>query len=110
MQKVNSVLLLVFVILVIACFLMGCVEKSAPATGRSASKIDWNTAERTDMFSLIGYQQIGGDNLAVFHYDDGNVTIFVTSDGLAAVPDYQLNRAKDYSTVQEALDLTKVKS
>jgi len=106
MLKTNSMLLLIFGILVVACFLMGCVEMPSGNNYEST----WSITERNDMFTLIGHQYIGGYNLAVYHYDEGNVTIFTTNDGLAAIPDYELNRTKDYSVVQEALEANKIKS
>jgi hypothetical protein len=104
--RTKSMVLMVFVILVISCSLLGCIEKST----EDIVKITENPKERTDMFTFIGYQNTNGTNLGVYHYDEGNVTLFITSDGLTAIPDYQLNRSNDYSAVQEALDLTKIKS
>jgi len=104
--KTNSMLVLIFCTLAIACFLMGCVEKSEESNPENI----WSKTERTDMFTLIGHQHPCGNTLAVYHYDKGNVTIFVTNDGLAAIPDYELNRSQDYSVVTEALELNKIKS
>lgn len=101
MQKVNSVLLLILIILLIACFLMGCVEKSS---GTSEQPI-----EKSDMFTRVGYQHIDGEYFGVYHYNEGNVTLFVATEGITAIPDYQLNRPRDYSVVQEALESTKIK-
>ncbi|MCK9310839.1 MAG: hypothetical protein M0P26_01030 [Bacteroidales bacterium] len=106
MLKTNSMLMLIFCILAIACFLMGCVEKPAESNLENT----WSKAERTDMFTLIGHQHLCGSTLAVYHYNVGNVTIFATDDGLAAIPDYELNRSQDYSVVIEALELNKIKN
>ncbi|MDD2299102.1 MAG: hypothetical protein PHN69_03570 [Candidatus Pacebacteria bacterium] len=106
MQKVNSVLLLVLCILVVACFLMGCVEKSVGNTKAVSTTVQ----KVPDMFTIYGYQNVPGvGDVTVIHYDQGNVTLFVTYDGITAIPDYELNRPKDYSIVQEALESTKIK-
>ncbi len=106
MQKVNSVLLLVLIILVIACFLMGCVEKSSGNSKPAKAYPE----ERDDLFTCYGYQQVPcAGYIAVAHYDKGNVTLFISDDGVAAIPDYELNRSQDYSVVQEALESTKIK-
>lgn len=106
MQKVNSMLLLVFAILVIACFLMGCVEKSSG----NFKPVNTYPEERNDLFTCYGYQQVPcAGYVAVVHYDKGNVTLFMSDDGVAAIPDYELNRSSDYSIVQEALETSKIK-
>ena len=80
----NKNLVIILILMSIVCYGAGCVTTSSGVK-------DAQPVERTDLFTYKEHQMIGTMEIAVFHDNERNVTIYMSCDGLTAIPDWMLN-------------------
>jgi hypothetical protein len=86
--------IIVLTMIALTVFLAGCIGAAN------------QQEESSTMFTKIGSQVVSsGYTITVYHYDPGNATLFRCGDNIAVIPDYQLNKPKDYNPIDNSIDM-----